>query len=303
LAPPLNADHYEARKAELRYKCFPVLDKGHVMLIDVMGNDHDIVEAARVSYGQGTRAVSDDRQLLRHMMRHHHTSPFEMVEFKFRIKIPMDAWRQMIRHRTASVNEVSTRYSVATDDRQTTLPFQWRLQSGTNKQGSSDQVADQEAGNFFSTREAELHAMAAKVYEERIEAGVAREVARKDLPLATYTEAYWKVDLHNLIHYLFLRMDGHAQQEIRAYANIIGNEIVAKLCPLAWEAFIDYKMNSITLSRLDIEVIRAMFQNSLEAGNQFTFGEAEHPEWQGKEKCRERDECLEKLKLLGLIAE
>src|SRR5262249_31481210 len=149
---------------------------------------------------------------------------------------PMDCWRQWIRHRTANVNEYSTRYSVAIDSAQRTPKDRWRLQSPVNKQGSSG-FLPVEAGEKVSKREEELHKLSRKVYEERLSLGVAREQARKDLPLSTYTEAYWKIDLHNLFHFLSLRMDAHAQDEIRAYADIIGRQIVSRWCPDAWSAF------------------------------------------------------------------
>ena len=283
----------------LRWKKFPVLDDGFVALVDVMGDDAAIVQAARVSYGTGTRTVSDDRSLIRYLMRHRHTSPFEMVELKFLVRVPMDIWRQWIRHRTASVNEYSTRYSIAIDSAARTAPTAWRLQSRTNRQGS-DGFLDEETGSRLSQEEWELHQLSRRIYQQRLELGVAREQARKDLPLSTYTEAYWKIDLHNLLHFLELRLSPHAQWEIRQYARVIGYDIVAKLFPLTWEAFLDYRLNSITLSSLDCGVVQKLTAYKLPATEQ-EFLECIPKEWQGKEKCRERDECLEKLKLLGLV--
>ena len=196
---------------------FKVLDDGFVRVIDYMGSDEAIVQAARVSYGKGTKKIHEDRGLIRYLLRHKHTTPLEMCEIKLHVRVPMDTWRQWIRHRTASVNEYSTRYSVAIDSAQMTSPEEWRNQSSGNRQGSSDFFSIEE-GNKFSEQEKELHSLAGKIYQERIDAGMAREQARKDLPLATYTEAYWKVDLHNLLHFLALRMDTHAQLEIRKYA-------------------------------------------------------------------------------------
>src|SRR5712671_3973967 len=183
-------------------------------------------------------------------MRHRHSTPFEMCEAKLHVRVPMDCWRQWIRHRTANINEYSTRYSVAIDSAQATAPSEWRKQSAENRQGS-DSFLDAETGALLSREERELQEQARRVYEGRLEAGVAREQARKDLPLSTYTEAYWKVDLHNLFHFLNLRMDVHAQQEIRAYAAVIGEEIVAKWVPTAWEAFLDYRRNAVQFSRLE----------------------------------------------------
>lgn len=225
-----------------------------------MGDDSAIVQAARVSYGEGTKRISEDNGLIRYLMRNQHTSPFEMCEIKLHVRVPMDVWRQWIRHRTANVNEYSTRYSIAIDASHKTNKNEWRLQSGLNKQGSSDYI-DEEFGRDLSTREKALQELSRDVYNERIKLGIAREQARKDLPLSTYTEAYWKIDLHNLLHFLKLRMDQHAQYEIRQYANIIGNEVVKLWCPLTWQAFEDYELNSIKLSRIEIEIIRLLFAN------------------------------------------
>ncbi|MFZ1731445.1 MAG: FAD-dependent thymidylate synthase [Bacteroidota bacterium] len=236
---------------------FNVLDDGFVRVVDYMGTDSSIVQAARVSYGKGTKHLRQDRGLIRYLLRHHHTTPLEMCEIKLHVRVPMDAWRQWIRHRTANVNEYSTRYSLAIDAAQRTAPEEWRMQATSNRQGS-DGFADAELGSHFTEQETQLHELTRKIYTERIEAGVAREQARKDLPLATYTEAYWKVDLHNLLHFLFLRMDSHAQYEIRAYADVIGNEIVSRWCPEAWAAFLDYRSNAMELTRLDSEIIAAI---------------------------------------------
>jgi len=238
-------------------KPFRVLDDGFVRAVDYMGDDAAIVQAARVSYGKGTKRVQQDRALIRYLMRHAHTTPFEMCELKLHVRVPMDTWRQWIRHRTASVNEYSTRYSEAIDAAQRTPPGGWRLQTTANRQGSSGTLA-LEDGEKLTTGEDELQRRAREVYEARIAAGVAREQARKDLPLSTYTEAYWKIDLHNLLHFLALRMEGHAQQEIRAYATTIGEEIVARWVPIAWRAFLDYRMLATALSRLESDIVRAL---------------------------------------------
>ncbi|MGQ9564833.1 MAG: FAD-dependent thymidylate synthase, partial [Thermogutta sp.] len=239
---------------QLRWRKFPVLDSGFVCLVDVMGDDSAIVQAARVSYGEGTKKVSDDRTLIRYLMRHRHTTPFEMAEVKLLVRVPMDIWRQWIRHRTASVNEYSTRYSIAIETAHQTSPDKWRKQSTTNRQGSEG-FLDEQTGRVLSREEQELQEHARQVYKRRLGLGVAREQARKDLPLSTYTEAYWKIDLHNLLHFLELRMDKHAQWEIAEYARVIGREIVAPLFPLTWEAFLDYRIEGLTLTRLDCEVI------------------------------------------------
>src|SRR5215470_4102211 len=163
---------------EVLYQAIPVLDHGFVRVIDYMGDDAAVVQAARVSYGRGTKKVSEDRGLIRYLMRHRHTTPFEMCEIKLHVRVPMDCWRQWIRHRMASVNEYSTRYSVAIDSAQKTAPEEWRLQSQQNRQGS-DEFLEAPRGTAFTRKEAELHELSRKVYEERLEAGIAREQARK----------------------------------------------------------------------------------------------------------------------------
>jgi thymidylate synthase (FAD) len=215
-----------------------VLDDGFVRVVDYMGDDSAVVQAARTSYGRGTKRRHEDRGLIRYLMRHAHTTPFEMCELKLHVRVPMDVWRQWIRHRTASVNEYSTRYSEAIDAAQKTAPV--------------------EQGAALSEQESRLQREARDIYEARLAAGVAREQARKDLPLATYTEAYWKIDLQNLLHFLELRMDEHAQQEIRAYAAVIGEQVVAKWVPLTWEAFLDYRRGGTKLSRIESALMAAL---------------------------------------------
>jgi len=243
---------------------FPVLDDGFIRVVDYMGDDRAVVQAARVSYGEGTRKVSDDRGLIRYLVRHRHTTPLEMCELKLHVRVPMDAWRQWIRHRTASVNETSTRYSIAIDRAQRTDADQWRLQATSNRQGS-DGWAGGDLGARLTADEAALQDHARRVYEERLELGVAREQARKDLPLCTYTEAYWKVDLHNLLHFLALRMDSHAQLEIREYASVIGGQIVARWVPLVWEAFVDFRLEARSLSRLEVACLAALGRGEAQA--------------------------------------
>lgn len=273
---------------KLRWKKFEALSGGFVCLVDVMGDDAAIVQAARVSYGAGTKKVSDDQTLIRYLMRHRHTTPFEMAEIKLLVKCPMDLWRQWIRHRTANVNEYSTRYSVAIDEADETDPRRWRLQSGKNKQGSEGVVMEWPEGytveeqtdgylvkhpdrdDFFchdattpgaylSAREQAAQNMMRSIYEERVDNfDVAREQARKDLPLSTYTQAYWKIDLHNLFHFLGLRMHSHAQEEIRTYAHLIGHEIVKPLFPAAWEAFEQYRLNAAFVSGPAIQVMQTL---------------------------------------------
>jgi thymidylate synthase (FAD) len=293
---PTNAPILE----QLRWRKFPVLDDGFVCLADAMGDDRAVVEAARVSYAAGTRAVSDDRTLIRYLMRHAHTTPFEMAEVKLLVRVPMDSWRQWIRHRTASVNETSTRYSIAIDAAQATPPDKWRLQATHNRQGSEG-AADISLGKTLSAEEAELQRRARSVYQHRLDQGIAREQARKDLPLSTYTEAYWKIDLHNLLHFLQLRMDLSAQWEIRQYAETIGRQIVQPLFPLIWEAFEDYRLEAMPLSRLDQAVIRRLLAEGNLPADEQTFLAAGDPSWQNLPRCRERDECREKLTRLGML--
>ncbi len=296
----VNMPTIDATTETIRWKKFPVLDDGFVCLVDIMGDDSSVVQAARVSYGQGTKAVSDDRTLIRYLMRHRHTTPFEMVELKLLVRVPMDCWRQWIRHRTASVNETSTRYSIADDRAATTPPDAWRLQAKSNRQGSEGRI-DEKLGEALTDEEAAFHRTARDLYDRRLAQGVAREQARKDLPLCTYTEAYWKIDLHNLLHFLSLRMDEHAQWEIRQYATIIGDEIVRPLLPLVWEAFVDYRMESMSLTRLDREVIARIVAAGEVPASDEAFLAAGDPTWAGLARCRERDECREKLVVLGLL--
>jgi thymidylate synthase (FAD) len=288
----------------LRWKKFPVLDDGFVCLVDVMGDDQAVVQAARVSYGEGTRKVSDDRGLIRYLMRHRHTTPFEMSELKFLVRVPMDCWRQWIRHRTANVNEYSTRYSLAIDATQTTRPDEWRTQAASNRQGSGAPL-EATVGENLSGAEAEFQAVARRLYEDRIALGVAREQARKDLPLSTYTEAYWKIDLHNLLHFLALRMDEHAQYEIRTYARTMGEEIVRPLFPLVWEAFVDFRLEATYLTRLDRGVIKRLLTRLADEGRsrctEEDFLAAQDPSWKEIARSRERDECRAKLVELGLL--
>lgn len=231
-----------------------LIDKGHstkvghdgfVRIVDYMGTDQSIVQAARVSYGKGTKKVSEDRGLIRYLMRNRHTTPFEMCEIKLHVRVPMHIWRQWIRHRTASVNEYSTRYSEAIDSRENAT--EWRSQSQMNKQGSDTTYISGWKASLLSFMETRLHRISTATYKYRLKLGVAREQARKDLPLSTYTEAYWKIDLHNLFHFLSLRLDSHAQLEIRQFAQAI-KYYVERWVPDAWEAFEDYRLNACFLT-------------------------------------------------------
>ena len=244
-------------KDALLGKRIDCLDKGFVRLIDVMGDDAAIVQAARVSYGSGTKKVLEDRGLIRYLLRHAHTTPFEMVEFKFHVKLPIFVARQWIRHRTANVNEYSGRYSEMKDEFYTPHPNDIRPQSVANKQGRSDETLPEgmaeQAANAFKSGQDEAYAQ----YQEFLEQGIAREIARINLPVSNYTEWYWKINLHNLLHFLALRADPHAQYEIRVYAQAM-LDIVKAWVPYAYEAFEEHKMYATSISRKGMEVIRQM---------------------------------------------
>jgi len=280
---------------------FPVLDDGFVRVIDYMGSDESIVQAARVSYGKGTKKVHEDRGLIRYLLRHHHTTPFEMCEIKLHVRVPMDAWRQWIRHRTANINEYSTRYSVAIDATQTTKPDEWRLQSTSNRQGSQGFI-DPEKGKILSQQEEELHHLSRDIYNQRLQLGIAREQARKDLPLCTYTEAYWKIDLNNLLHFLRLRMDENAQYEIRCYAETIGHKIVSQWCPIAWQAFLDYTVNSTTFSAMEGHILQAVYAGDKEEALRLAkeYGWIEYREDGTLKGNLERKEFENKLELMNI---
>lgn len=260
---------------------------GFVRVVDQMGDDSAIVQAARVSYGKGTKTPSDDRGLIRYLMRHWHTTPFEMCEIKLHVKLPVFVARQWVRHRTANINEISGRYSIMEDQFYVPKLDAIKPQSSANKQGRDGELPEHMARAMQETLRQngemafqvydELHtgwpwvAEDGRVYDlqqqgERIEPrgphsgehGTARELARINLPLSTYTEFYWKIDLHNLFHFLRLRADPHAQQEIRDYADAICTYVEA-WCPAAYEAFVDYRLKAVTLSRMEIESLVEFF--------------------------------------------
>ena len=280
-----------------------VLDDGFIRVIDYMGSDESIVQAARVSYAKGTKKHSEDRGLIRYLMQHLHTTPFEMCEIKLHVRVPMDCWRQWIRHRTANVNEYSTRYSIAIDAAQKTNKNKWRHQSVINKQGG-EEFLDESIGIILTKKEEQMHKQIREMYEERIKYGVSREQARKDLPLSNYTEAYWKIDLHNLLHFLVLRMDNHAQYEIRSYANIIGNEIVKKWCPITWEAFENYRLNSLRFSNIEINVLSFFIADKAKEAKEYLLSIDFLTIVDGNlKRNREVIELDEKLRRLGINVE
>jgi len=247
-------------KDALLGKRIDCLDKGFVRLIDVMGDDAAIVQAARVSYGSGTKKVLEDRGLIRYLLRHAHTTPFEMVEFKFHVKLPIFVARQWIRHRTANVNEYSGRYSEMKDEFYTPNPNDIRPQSVLNKQGRSEETLPdgmaEQAANAFKAGQDEAYAQ----YQEFLEQGIAREIARINLPVSNYTEWYWKIDLHNLFHFLRLRIDSHAQYEIRVFAEAIA-ELVKPFVPHAWEAFEDYVLNAHRMTAPELKVMKHLLES------------------------------------------
>ena len=233
---------------------FPVLDHGFVALVDYMGSDAAIESAARVSYGHGTRRASDTRGLLRYLRRHKHTTPTEMVELKFHCAMPMFVARQWVRHRTASVNEYSGRYSLMPLLFYTPPAEQLMRQSETNRQGRGEPLPEAERADALRRwREGREHAVA--TYEHLGANDVARELARIDLPLSTYTQWYWKIDLHNLLHFLTLRVDTHAQWEIREYARVMA-AMVRRVAPLSYEAWVDYDVGAASFSRMELDALR-----------------------------------------------
>jgi thymidylate synthase (FAD) len=267
---PFESATYDVMGGAARHE-IKVLDHGFVALVDAMPRvvpvgqtaDSAVVQAARVSYGQGTKKVSEDRGLIRYLLRHRHTTPFEMIEFKFHVAMPIFIARQWIRHRTANVNEYSARYSIVPDRFYRPALEDVRKQSASNRQGGEETfVVDASAApNEAKTAEEFLRYLddAARMYEryeELTRQGVSRELARIALPVSVYTEWYWKCDLHNILRFLSLRMDAHAQKEIRDYARAM-HALIEPIVPLTVEAFRDYETESIRLTRLEIEAIKA----------------------------------------------
>jgi thymidylate synthase (FAD) len=237
------------------FEPLPCLDHGFVRAVDYMGDDAAVVQAARVSYGKGTRKVSEDRGLIRYLMRHRHTTPFEMCELKLHVKLPIFVARQWIRTRTANVNEISARYSVLDREFYLPRPEDLAVQSANNKQGRGESLSIDDAAEVLRLlrRDAE---QCYDTYERLLDDHhLARELARMNLGVGYYTQWYWKIDLHNLLHFLSLRLDPHAQYEIRVYADAIAS-LVRDWVPHVWEAFEDYRLGAVTLSRQMLEVVR-----------------------------------------------
>lgn len=271
---------------EILGKEFKVLDKGFVRLVDVMGDDSSIVQAARVSYGKGTKTVHQDRGLIRYLIRHKHTTPLEMVEFKFHIKLPIFVARQWIRHRTANVNEYSGRYSEMTDEFYLPDPNQIRPQSTMNRQGRSEEEMPDNTAMEIRTKMLNSQVKMYDEYKELIDKDLARELARINLPLSNYTEWYWKIDLHNLMHFLRLRLDDHAQYEIRVYGDAMAS-IVKQIVPIAWEAFEDYHLNSFNFSAIEGRILKDLILNKkIEDINFEEYGLKTREEREFKEKYK-----------------
>ena len=238
-----------------------VLDKGFVRLVDYMGGDERIVQSARVSYGAGTKTVRQDRGLIHYLMKNWHTSPFEQVQLTFHTKMPIFVARQWVRHRTARLNEISGRYSVMKDEFYVPEPQHIRPQSADNKQGRSEERftedEEREIAELFETEQAGIY----RNYEKLLDKNVARELARNNLPLSLYTEWYWQIDLHNLFHFLKLRLDAHAQYEIRVYAEAMA-KCAKAVAPLAYEAFEEHVLGSVTFSRAECEALHALLNQN-----------------------------------------
>lgn len=231
-----------------------VLDEGFVRLVDIMGDDNSIVQAARVSYGKGTKSVREDRGLIRYLMRHRHTTPFEMVQLKFHVKCPIFVARQWMRHRACSYNEYSLRYSEARDEFYFPEKTRIQFQSKGNRQGSSAEPVPEDFQKLFRENLDKICEMAYGCYSSMNDLGLARELIRIFLPVNLYTEFYWSINLHNLLHFLQLRIDSHAQEEIRVYGLAVA-DILKERVPLAWEAFEDYVLNGKNLSRQEWSLI------------------------------------------------
>jgi thymidylate synthase (FAD) len=278
---PHEAEVFDVMGGSARWE-IKVHDHGLVALCDVMPRmapvgktaDFAIVQAARVSYGQGTKQVNEDRGLIRYLARHRHTTPFEMVEFKFHQVMPIFIARQWIRHRTANVNEYSARYSVVKDRFYHPSIENVRKQSTQNRQGGDEPIDELSAKEFLAYLDRAEASYGE--YEKMMEKGVSRELARIGLPVNVYTEWYWKCDLHNIFHFLSLRMDSHAQQEIRDYANAMF-ALIQPIVPIAAEAFLDYHLGGVHLTRLEVEALRT--GKPLETQNK-----REQAEWDDKKK-------------------
>jgi thymidylate synthase (FAD) len=292
----LRADQQPTRRAvvpaleDILYQAMPVLDHGFVRVIDYMGDDSAVVQAARVSYGKGTKKVTEDRGLIHYLMRHRHSTPFEMCEIKFHVKLPIFVARQWIRHRTANVNEYSARYSILDREFYIPAPEQLAAQSASNRQGRGNVLQGAEAARVLDL----LKADSGRAYDDYAwmlnesedgsvvdpdRQGLARELARMNLSLNFYTQWYWKVDLHNFMHFLSLRADAHAQYEIRVYADAM-LDVLRRWVPLSAEAFDQHRLNAVTLSKNAMDVIRRRLRGEDVSEAQSGLGKREWAELQ-----------------------
>ncbi len=244
---------------------YPVLDHGFVSLVDYMGSDESIEHAARVSYGYGTRKRSATRGLIRYLRRHLHTTPSEMVELKFHCAMPMFVARQWVRHRTASINEYSARYSLMPLLFYSPGADNFSLQSASNNQGREEDAAPERLYEDAIRRWEDVRASASRAYTWMVQEDVARELARIDLPLSTYTQWYWKIDLHNLLHFLTLRVDDHAQWEIQEFGRVMAG-MLKRVAPMSFEAWIDYQVCGDKLSRMEIDALARLLEATPDGG-------------------------------------
>ncbi len=271
-----RAESFETRRATvpaleaILYQAIPILDHGFVRVVDYMGDDNAVVQAARVSYGKGTKRVSEDRGLINYLMRHRHTTPFEMAEIKYHVKLPIFVARQWIRHRTANVNEYSARYSILDNEFYIPAPQHLAAQSAQNRQGRDAVLSGDEATEVFRLlREDSENNYAHYAYmlnedeagdpKDESRKGLARELARMNLSLNFYTQWYWKTNLHNLLHFLSLRADPHAQYEIRVYADAM-LDTLKRWVPLTYDAFMDYRMGGVTLSAKGVAAVKRLLK-------------------------------------------
>ncbi|QKX02543.1 FAD-dependent thymidylate synthase [Wolbachia endosymbiont of Dirofilaria (Dirofilaria) immitis] len=260
----MNDEYYLTKRTTVKeidkilYKKYKVLDHGFIRVIDYMGSDSAILQAARVSYGKGTKQINQDEALIKYLMRHHHTTPFEMCEIKFHVKLPIFVARQWIRHRTANVNEYSARYSILDHEFYIPKPERVAKQSDNNKQGSSEAFDSNTSKEIIDSMINDSNLVYSH-YKKFIEQEVAREIARTNLTLNYYTQFYWKVNLHNLLHFLKLRADKHAQYEIRVYAEVMLG-IIREWVPLAHSAFVEYCLESAYIPRASLKVIRKLIK-------------------------------------------
>ena len=284
------------------FKALPVLDNGFIRVIDYMGNDSAVVQSARVSYGAGTKKKSMDSALIHYLMRHQHTTPFEMCEIKYHIKLPIFIARQWIRHRTANVNEYSARYSILGKEFYIPEPSQLSIQSEDNKQGRGEILSPEESHKVLEILRNDSE-LVYEHYQEMLNAdekgnildpnrsGLTRELARMNLTLNYYTEWYWKIDLHNLLHFVNLRADSHAQYEIREYANVL-LETIKKWVPISYEAFVKYRQNSMHLSEPAIKIVKSLINGKKIPQEDIGMGKREFGEFLSMLKLNEQDVIL-----------